>query len=65
MGNERIAYKKHWLTVLTAFIISVGAGTINLYYKGTHDIIFYGGLIVTLGLLIELVRTVIKLEKNT
>ena len=65
MNTEKIAYKKHYLTILTAFIISVGAGTINLYYKGSHDIIFYIGLVITALLSFELLRTIVILEKNT
>ncbi len=65
MSNEKIAYKKHWLTLLVALVIAVGGGTVNLYYANKHDIIFYTGLVITALLSFELLRTVVMLEKNT
>ena len=62
MITEQIAFLKHMLTVITALVITVGAGTINLYYKNNYDIIFFAGAISFTLLMIEGLRIVIKLK---
>ena len=52
------------LTILTALTISIGAGTINLYYKNQFDIIFYAGILGTMLFSIELLRTVLIIKIN-
>lgn len=61
---EKIGFLKQMLTVITALVITVGAGTVNLYYKGTHDIIFFAGGIAFIGLMIEGIRIIVKIKKT-